>query len=544
MMFWISFRARILAIVLAVGIVPLLVIGVWLTGQTARSGEELLRERLADSLDRTASTVAQRWIPFRSELLDLVETAEVRAWLDGAGGAPIGGPPPGLIASAAAMDPAIDRVSIQVGGETAWSLDAVSAESSALFGAPLTVSLPIFAVDGRRLGVLEAGIRFLALRGPVEASAAGGVISAIDPATSAVLVPVPFDPTLVGVPAFSWNDADWVGLTRELSEPTVILVAAAPVQPFAAPFESAARESLLALLTVAALGLLAAALMTGRLTASLENLAAAARAVAAGNVASTLPVTTRDEVGAVTDAFNTMTRSLRRTLRQLADRESLAAVNEFAASLAHEVRNPLTSIQLDLQQVEEQLPADSELRVLQGDALEGLRRLDRTVGRALDVARSGLLEPRPIDLVETLRTAIRRAEPAVERRGGRIELQAPEEGLPTTADPDALEQLFLNLLLNSAEVIGEGERIVVTALAGEDTIDVRIDDEGIGIPADELEHIFEPFFTTRPGGTGLGLAVARRIVAAHNGSIRIESEENVGTSVEIQLPLRDSLRMT
>jgi signal transduction histidine kinase len=344
----------------------------------------------------------------------------------------------------------------------------------------------------------------------------------------------------VGAASFTWNDQEWIGVTREVAEPPVRLAAAAMAQPFAEPFESTARRSLFVLLSVAAFGFLTVVALTGRLTASLESLATAARGVAGGDLTRTLPVETSDEVGAVTEAFNTMIRSLRRTLRQLAERESLAAVNEFAASLAHEVRNPLTSVQLDLQQVEESLPAESDLRVLQGEALEELRRLDRTVARALEVARSGRVEPRPIDLVTPLRAAVRRARPEVERRAGQLEVHLPAEGLPMLGDPDALEQLFLNLLLNAAAAIGSGQRVSVMADAGDEAVEVRIRDEGAGIPAADLDRIFEPFFTTREGGTGLGLAVARRIAVAHRGAIRIRSDERAGTTVEIELPFDGS----
>lgn len=532
-----SFRARVLTVVVAVGVVPLLLIGLWLTGQTARSGEALLEERLDAALAEGADAVERRWIPYRSVLLDLVEPPEVRSALDAAAAA--GAEPPAPLASGvAALDGAVAAVTIRdSAGRAAWSFDRSGPGGDGLFGRPLVVRLPFHAYGGRRLGTLEAGVRFSALRGAAsEAVVAGGVLTALDPRTDAVLLPVPFDATLVGRERFRWNDRDWIGRSREIVEPRVTLVAAAPVAPFLGPFEAAARRGLWILAVVAGLGLVATWVLTGRLTVHLERLAESARAVAAGDLDRTVEPGGDDEVGQVARAFATMVESLRRTLHQLAERESLAAVNEFAASLAHEIRNPLTSVQLDLQQVEEELPPDSQLRRLQGDAIEELRRLDRTVAGALETARSGRVEPRPMDLREPLRAAARRTRPALEERGAHLRAAGDTEPLAMVGDPDALEQVFLNLLLNAADAVEAGGEVsvAVSVDGGEATVTVR--DDGRGIPEEERGRIFEPFFTTRPGGTGLGLAVARRIVAAHRGTIDVRSAQGEGTTVEVRLP--------
>lgn len=543
-----SFRARVLAVVVAVGVMPLLLLGLWLTGQTARSGEALLRERLDAALVEGAEAVERRWIPYRSALLDLVEDEVVRDALHGtptADAATVGRgtePPEALASAVVALDGAIAFVTIRDSMDReAWSFDRSGPGADGLFGRPLTFRLPFHAWDGRRLGTVEAGIRFPALRGSAsEAVVAGGMLTALDARTGAVLLPVPFDPTLVGRERFRWNDRDWIGRSREVVEPRATLVAAAPVAPFMGPFEAAARRGLWILSAVAGLGLVATWVLTGRLTAHLERLAESARAVAAGDLDRTVEVGGDDEVGQVARAFATMVESLRRTLRQLAERESLAAVNEFAASLAHEIRNPLTSVQLDLQQVEEELQPGSPLRILQGEAIDELRRLDRTVAGALETARSGRVAPRAMDLREPLRAATRRALPAVEERGARLSPAGVGAPVPVPGDRDALEQVFLNLLLNAAAAVEAGGEVSLSVSVDEAEATVTVRDDGRGIPEEERERIFEPFFTTRPGGTGLGLAVARRIVAAHGGTIRVRSAPGEGTAVEVRLPREES----
>jgi two-component system sensor histidine kinase AtoS len=362
------------------------------------------------------------------------------------------------------------------------------------------------------------------------------VITAKDPATGALLLPAPFDPALLEQGRFSWNEEDWIVIRRSVLEPRVELIAAAPVAPFAAPFRAAARRGAVVLLIAAAVGLGIAGILTARLTRSLERLAEAASDVAGGHLERRVEVQTQDEVGRVARAFNTMIESLRRTIDQLAERESLAAVNEFAAALAHEVRNPLTSIRLDLQEVEERLPEDSPMRTIQSRALEDVERLDRTVAGALDTARSGHIEPRDIDLREPVRAAVRAAAPAFDARGARLKWEEPPEPATVRGDPDALERVVLNLLLNAAEALEADASASVELMRSDRDFTITVSDTGCGIAGESLQRVFDPFFTTRPGGTGVGLAVARRIVTAHRGEIRLSSEVGRGTIVQVRLP--------
>ncbi|MGD2067680.1 MAG: HAMP domain-containing sensor histidine kinase [Gemmatimonadota bacterium] len=527
-----SFRLRLLTVVVTVAVVPLLLLGLWLTGQTARSGEALLAERLEVTLARSAGVVERRWIRYRSALLDVADGQDLSRALRGSG-APrsrtsLAGRP-GSLDRAVETVRVLDPAKLEV-----WSFVRSDPPAPGLFGRPLTLSLPLHAGGGRRIGTLEAGVQFSALLGPSsELAVPGGVLTARDPSTGTILLPVPFDPILVGESRFRWNDREWISRTREVAEPRVTLVAAAPLAPFVGPFEEAARRGLWILAAVGGLGLLATVVLTGHLTASLERLAEGARAVAGGDLNRTLDVRTDDEIGQVTRAFNTMIGSLRGTLRQLADRESLAAVNEFAASLAHEIRNPLTSVQLDLQQVEEELAADSPLRRIQSEAIDELRRLDRTVADALKTARSGRIEPRSFDLVPPAQAALRRARPRVEGKGARLRGLEGRSPVPVFGDPDALEQVMLNLLLNAADAVAEGGEVSLRVESGDDEVRVVVQDDGQGITDEDRERIFEPFFTTRSGGTGLGLAVARRIVAAHRGSIDVRSAPGSGTTVTV-----------
>jgi two-component system sensor histidine kinase AtoS len=293
---------------------------------------------------------------------------------------------------------------------------------------------------------------------------------------------------------------------------------------------------MLALLAIALLAFILATWVTGRLTRSLGQLAAAADAVSAGDLERTVDETGGDEARRVAHAFNTMVRSLRETLAKLTQKESLAAVGEFATSLAHEVRNPLTSVRLILQKAKAS-SEDPKCGELISTALSMLDGLNRTVSGALSVAESGMVKAEIIDLRDPLEAAIRTAEPEFQSRGARLEALRLLGGVPMHGDPAALERLFLNLLLNAAQTLApEGcGSVGLQVAAGIATVSIL--DDGPGIPEEDLQRVFEPFYTTRAGGTGLGLAIARQIVTAHGGELSIESQEGHGTQVRVRLPL-------
>jgi len=171
--------------------------------------------------------------------------------------------------------------------------------------------------------------------------------------------------------------------------------------------------------------------------------------------------------------------------------------------------------------------------------VEEVERLERLLAGIMDFARPGLPEKRPTDLNALLERSLSLCEGA--REGKEIAVRKNlDPGLPSIqADPGQLEQVFINVLRNAFDAIEEtGEVSILTGRSG-DQIMVRISDTGGGIEPEVLAHIFDPFFTTKRGGTGLGLAVASKIVDDHGGQITIGSEPGKGTHVNIRLPIGD-----
>jgi signal transduction histidine kinase len=536
-----SFRSRILAIVLVVAVLPLGVLGLWLTRATGRAGEALLSERLEQALGSASERIGSGWIRRRSELLDLAEVEAVRAGLRSPGTATA---PREALEWLERNPGQVQRLGLRgAEGALRWSLEDPASRADGSLELPgLPITLDIYdGAFGARLGVLEAQLPMTSLLGAAPPPVAGMVLGVSEPASGTPLLPLPFDPGLLEQDRFALGGDEWLAVRRVLAEPALQLVAAAPLNPFTEPFERTARTGALLLAGVALLGLILAHLLTGRLTRSLERLAGAAEAVAQGDLERRIEPAGADEVGRVAAAFNAMTESLRRTLAELADRRALAAVGEFAASLAHEIRNPLTSIQVDLQRVEERLPQrDPSTRELQARALAELRRLDRTVAGVLQAARSGRVTNAPVDLLASLHAAARAAGPALDKAGARCELP-PQDALrlEVKGDADALEQLFLNLLLNAAQAVAPGGHVAVHVRREDGFAEVVVQDDGAGIPASELERVFEPLYTTRAGGAGLGLAIARRLAEAHGGSISLASTPGEGTTASVRLPLAE-----
>ncbi len=315
-----------------------------------------------------------------------------------------------------------------------------------------------------------------------------------------------------------------------------MLALAAPLTPYTQPFERAARQGAIALLVVSIVGFLVVALLTRRMTRSLAALASAADAVAQGDLEQRVEERPDDEVGAVARAFNAMIENLRRTLDQLARQQGLASVGEFAASMAHEVRNPLTAIRIGLQSLEEDV-TEPQQRERIAQMLRQVQRLEATVAGSLRVARGGRMATNPVDLRAPLDAAWQTARPEFDARGCTLQPLDPE--LPPIllrADAAALEQLFLNLLLNAAQSLEPGGMACGHVSRADGQVEVRIRDTGHGIEPERLARIFEPLSSTRPEGTGLGLTIAQRIAQAHGGDIEVESTPGVGTTVRVTLP--------
>ena len=281
------------------------------------------------------------------------------------------------------------------------------------------------------------------------------------------------------------------------------------------------------------------------------SLARASAAIAKGDFSQKLHVETADEIGSLTQAFNTMARSLQerddllkeRTRLQLTRSERLAAVGRLAAGVAHEINNPLTGVLTFAHLLLRQAPEGSEQR-------EDLNTIIESTVRCKDIVR-GLLnfsrQNEPHKALTSLNDVLRKALNLTQNQAaiGQVSIREDmDPDLPQLViDPNQIQEVAVNVIVNAIDAMEQGGELTVrTRTVVEDGArwaQFDISDTGCGITPGNLERIFDPFFTTKRSGqgTGLGLAVSYGIVMEHRGQINVVSEEGRGATVTVRLPM-------
>ena len=226
---------------------------------------------------------------------------------------------------------------------------------------------------------------------------------------------------------------------------------------------------------------------------------------------------------------------------EVARQERLAAMGTLAAGVAHEIRNPLSSIKGFATYFRTKFEPGSKDHELAEVMIGEADRLNRVVSELLDLTRPS--ELRLADTVpgELLTHALRLVEDDCRSRGIAVQTRFGDVG-PVALDADRMLQAVLNLLLNAIQAMPDGGTLSVSAQAVRDRLELRVADTGPGIPREDLDRVFDPYFTTRNQGTGLGLATVRTVVEAHGGRVRIASEPGRGTEVTLDLPKRGEKR--
>lgn len=240
-----------------------------------------------------------------------------------------------------------------------------------------------------------------------------------------------------------------------------------------------------------------------------------------------------------------LVRDLTRTraeTEETIESERLNALTLLAAGVAHEIGNPLNSLDIHLQLLErrmrklaagERKPLEEHLATARGE----IRRLDAILKQFLQAVRPTAPRRERCDLHDLLRDTLRLLEIELESRGIAIELDLAEAMPAAAVDSGQFQQVFYNLLRNAYQALpAEHGRIAIRTRFNDYEFVIAIDDNGSGIPPEHMGAIFEPYLTTKPGGSGLGLLIVRRIIREHGGEISIESREHHGTRVVIHLP--------
>ena len=235
------------------------------------------------------------------------------------------------------------------------------------------------------------------------------------------------------------------------------------------------------------------------------------------------------------DQLITAHRDLERAQAQLLQRERLAALGELAAVVAHEVRNPLGVIFNSVGSLRRLLRPAGDARLLLDIVGEEADRLNRIVGDLLDFARPSTPQLRPGSLARVAEEAV--ASAVGSATGVEVRLDLSPDLPPVPIDERLVRQAIVNLAANAVNAMPAGGRITLRARREGSTVVLEVEDEGPGVPDEIRSRIFEPFFTTRASGTGLGLAVVRRIVDGHGGEVTLRPAPERGTIFALRFPL-------
>jgi len=286
-----------------------------------------------------------------------------------------------------------------------------------------------------------------------------------------------------------------------------------------------------------AVGLALAWWSSNGITEPVRRLVSGTDAVADGRWDVQVPVSGGGELAQLTTRFNTMVRTLELQSRRLVDLEKMEGWREMARALAHEVKNPLTPIQLTVEEIRARCPdTDPQYAALVDDCtrivVEEVESLRTVVARFREFSRPVALAPEPVDLAALVRDV------ATMQRDLRVDVAVPDDLEPLRVDPDRLRQVLMNLATNAREATRavDEPRLGMALIARDAEVEITVEDNGPGVPADQRERIFEPYRSGKAGGLGLGLALVKGIVLAHDGDIAVDAGRWGGARFTITLP--------
>ncbi len=307
-------------------------------------------------------------------------------------------------------------------------------------------------------------------------------------------------------------------------------------------------ETIIALLIFAAvsvflIALWISSLIAREITYPIKELAAGTREVAAGDLDYRVNIDARDEVGMLADSFNQMTMRLRRYADELRLAEKSAAWREVAQKLAHEIKNPLTPIQLSAERLRRRYYSKREgyeevLDECTSTIVDEVGRLRRLLDEFSRLARMPRADPVPSDINSILAKSLRLCGEFPENV--EVITEYSEDLPPLSVDPEQMGQAFFNIIKNAVEAMSQGGRLTLhTRRVDSDNkrVEIEFADTGPGISEDAMARLFTPHFSTKIGGAGLGLAIVQKIVTDHGGEVTVKSEEGKGTIFTIRIPI-------
>jgi len=296
-------------------------------------------------------------------------------------------------------------------------------------------------------------------------------------------------------------------------------------------------------LVVTALGALLGFFIARSVVNPIKKLVQASESISAGNLDTEVNINSKDEIGFFAETFNQMAKNLKKLYDEVSEHGRQIA--ELSASVAHEVRSPISAIQGFTELLEDELDEDDPKHEYLNDIKEEIKTLNSKVTNFIHFAKPLTIDPIPLDILEVLETATASVDKEATDNEVEIKINVMDDLPPVLGDYEQLRGLFVNLIRNAIQATTNGGNINIDVCLSKEVdedknnqkfMEITISDNGVGMTPDNLKKAFDPFHTTKADGTGLGLSICKKIVSAHNGEIKLESVLGEGTTVKVFLP--------
>ena len=295
-------------------------------------------------------------------------------------------------------------------------------------------------------------------------------------------------------------------------------------------------RNLLATLLLFGISITGIVMVTRKFLKPIDSLKQSFAGVVNGNLDVSVESKNRDEMGQLANSFNHMVNELKKNKHKealLKRQERLVSLGELSAGVAHEIKNPLNTINLTIDYLKDSLISDKNTKAgtYIGNIQQEVRRLDKLVNNFLNYVRSESLKMNDVSIQKLILEIISLYEWEINKEGIKVNLDGIEDFI-VKADPERLKTAVVNLILNAIQAMSQDGLLTIYSDKEKKCLYIR--DTGKGIPDKLKEKIFDPFYSTRTGGTGLGLPTAYKIINEHEGQLNIDSKENEGTIATIQ----------
>ncbi|WP_022852707.1 sensor histidine kinase [Thermodesulfatator atlanticus] len=277
-------------------------------------------------------------------------------------------------------------------------------------------------------------------------------------------------------------------------------------------------------------------LLSRSITQPLEDLVENTKQIGKGNWSIKIKEKGPPEVKTLARALNEMSKEVRDYQQRLIEAERLSTAAQLVASIAHEIKNPLTSLKLAAEILTE-LTKDNQILEKRAElVLKETIRLEKILQNMLSRTKKIEIVRKIIDVNQIITEVVEVAKTQFQAKKQKLELKLSNEPLKIAADPEKIKQVLWNLLNNACEATPEKGKITIKTLSQNGNVEIWIEDSGPGIPEEKIKDLFRPFYSTKPNGTGLGLAVSKQIVLFHGGELLLENKEGGGARARIVLP--------